>query len=174
MKLARIAFLAVLFASTAEGQVGLVTDLSGKAGALAILSEVHPETTVKLEGELAVLYYASGDEFRFRGPALIAFGASGPKVLEGTPARLAQQSKRVALKPGGVVPATFVMRSAVSPELRARIEAARPAPSAPVSERVAFAAWLEQMGLGDEAGRYWRALAAERPGSAQLKALARN
>jgi hypothetical protein len=41
-----------------------------------------------------------------------------------------------------------------------------------VSERVAYAAWLEQMELKDEARRYWRALSAERPDDARLKALA--
>lgn len=57
-------------------------------------------------------------------------------------------------------------------DLRARVESLRPAASAPVSERVAFAAWLEQMELRDEARKYWRALAQERPEDAKLKALA--
>jgi hypothetical protein len=41
-----------------------------------------------------------------------------------------------------------------------------------VSQRVAYAAWLEQMELRDEARRYWKALSAERPEDAKLKALA--
>ena len=56
--------------------------------------------------------------------------------------------------------------------LRAQEEALRPAPGAAVSERVAFAAWLEQMELRDEARKYWRVLAAERPDDARLKAMA--
>jgi hypothetical protein len=174
MMLARF-FVLSFFCASAYAQVALVTDLSGKAGAFAILSEIHADTTVKLEGELTVLYYATGDEFRFRGPARIAFAAGGPKILEGAaPQTRATNTKKISVKPGGVTPATFVMRGAVSPELRARIEAARPAPNAPVSERVAFAAWLEQMQLKDEARSYWKALAAERPDSAQLKVLAGN
>ena len=127
---------------------------------------------MRVDGELTVLYYASGKEYRFRGPALVAFAAGGPKALEGAaPQMRPTPAKKAAVKPGGVAPATFVVR-AISPNLRARIEAARPAPSAPVSERVAFAAWLEQMELRDEARRYWQSLAAERPDSARLKALA--
>lgn len=57
-------------------------------------------------------------------------------------------------------------------DLRSQVESLRPAPGAPVSERVAFAAWLEQMELRDEARKYWRALAAERPEDAKLRALA--
>ena len=168
-----LVLLSILVSLSAQAQVALVTDLSGKAGSLAILSEIERDTQVKVEGELAVLYYASGDEYRFRGPALIAFEHTAPRVLQGTPPRIAQQPKQVTLKPGGVVPATFVMRTNVSKELRARIEAARPKPGASVSERVAFAAWLEQLELRDEAKAYWKALAAERPDSARLTDLSR-
>ncbi len=57
-------------------------------------------------------------------------------------------------------------------DLRARLESMRPAPNAPVSERVVFAAWLEQMELRDEARKYWKTLAAERPEDSKLKSLA--
>lgn len=169
-----LAYVTLLMATAAQAQVAIVTDLAGRAGTLAILSEIPLDSTVKLEGELTVLYYASGDEFRMRGPALIAFGPNEPKVLQGAvPQRRAAEAKRGALKPGGVVPATFVMRGGIAPELRARVDAARPAPDAPVAERVAFAAWLEQMQLGSEARPYWQALAAERPESERLRELAR-
>ena len=62
--------------------------------------------------------------------------------------------------------------SIASADLRAQVEALRPAPSAPLSTRVAYAAWLEQMDLKDEARKYWKALAAERPDDTRLKALA--
>ena len=172
MRLA-LGLVSILVSLGAHSQVALVTDLSGKAGSLAILAEIERDTQVRLEGELAVLYYASGDEYRFRGPALIAFEHTAPRVLQGAPPKIAQQAKQVALKPGGVVPATFVMRTNVSKELRAKIDAARPKPGASVSERVAFAAWLEQLELRDEAKAYWKALAAERPDSARLKDLSR-
>ena len=48
----------------------------------------------------------------------------------------------------------------------------RPAVTAPLSTRVAYAAWLDQMELKDEARKYWRMLSAERPEDARLKALA--
>jgi hypothetical protein len=56
--------------------------------------------------------------------------------------------------------------------VRARARTLRPATGAPVSERVAYAAWLEQMELRDEARRYWKLLTAERPEDTRLKALA--
>ena len=53
---------------------------------------------------------------------------------------------------------------AVAPaDVRAQAEALRPAASAPLSTRVAYAAWLDQMELKDEARKYWKAAAAERP-----------
>jgi hypothetical protein len=166
-------FLAPLLPALAWGQVALVTDLAGSAGKLAILSEVHAETAVQLDGAMTVLYYASGEEFSLSGPARVVFGATEPKVAQGAPARrLDRGPKHGTLKPGGLAPATFVMRSKVSRELRAQIEAARPGPSASVAERVRFAAWLEQLQLRDEARVYWKALAAERPQSRQLKELA--
>lgn len=166
-------FLALLLPAFAGAQVALVTDLAGSAGKLAILSEVHADTTVQLNGAMTVLYYASGDEFSMSGPARVVFGATEPKVTQGAPARRTGSGpKQGALKPGGLAPATFVMRGRVSAEQRAQIEAARPGPNASVAERVRFAAWLEQLQLRDEARVYWKALAAERPDSQQLKELA--
>ena len=57
-------------------------------------------------------------------------------------------------------------------DLRTQAQALRPAPSAPVSDRVAYAAWLEQAELRDEARKYWQALSKERPDDEKLKALA--
>lgn len=57
-------------------------------------------------------------------------------------------------------------------DLRARVEALRPGDGAPVSQRVAFAAWLDQMELRDEAIRYWKTIAKERPDDSRLRALA--
>ena len=171
----RIAVAMMLATTSAWAQVALVTDLKGKAEPVAILSEIAADSTVRLEGELTVLYYATGDEYRFKGPSTIAFAAGGPKVLNGAePQRVAAEPKRMAaVQPGGVTPATYVMRQKISAEQRARIEAARPAPDAPFSKRVAFAAWLEQLGLKDEARVYWKALAQERPDSEPLKKLSR-
>lgn len=62
--------------------------------------------------------------------------------------------------------------SLASAELRRQVEALRPAGNASFSERVAFAAWLEQMALRDEARKYWQAAAAERPDDPRLKVMA--
>ena len=56
--------------------------------------------------------------------------------------------------------------------VRSQARSLRPAAGAPVSQRVAYAAWLEQMELRDEARRYWKALSAERPEDVKLKMLA--
>lgn len=57
-------------------------------------------------------------------------------------------------------------------QLRTEAGSLRPAAGAPVSERVAYAAWLDQAELKDEARKYWKTLATERPEDARLKALA--
>ncbi len=57
-------------------------------------------------------------------------------------------------------------------DLRKQAQALRPPSSAPVSDRVAYAAWLEQAELRDEARKYWLALSRERPEDERLKALA--
>ncbi len=62
--------------------------------------------------------------------------------------------------------------SVATQELRAEAETLRPAAGSPVSERVTYAAWLEQEQLKDEARKYWRSLAAERPEDERLKELA--
>lgn len=57
-------------------------------------------------------------------------------------------------------------------DLRARAESLRPPASAPLSTRIAYAAWLSGAELKDEARKYWKETAAERPQDARLKALA--
>lgn len=62
--------------------------------------------------------------------------------------------------------------SVVSSELQLQVESLRPAPTAPLSERVVFAAWLDQTGLRDEARKYWKKAAAERPDDSRLETMA--
>ena len=57
-------------------------------------------------------------------------------------------------------------------DLRAQAEALRPAQSAPLSSRITYAAWLDQMELKDEARKYWKTASTERPDDPRLKALA--
>lgn len=54
-------------------------------------------------------------------------------------------------------------------EVRELAEKLRPASQAPVSERVEYASWLEQMELRDEARKYWKSVSAERHGDGKLK-----
>jgi len=62
--------------------------------------------------------------------------------------------------------------SLASADLRRQVEALRPVVNASFSERVAFAAWLEQVALRDEAHKYWKAAATERPDDPRLKVMA--
>jgi hypothetical protein len=62
---------------------------------------------------------------------------------------------------------------AIAPaDVRAQARDLRPPASAPLSARIAYAAWLDQMELKDEARKYWAAASAERPESPRLRALA--
>jgi len=163
--LASLAFFAASAGAAHAQTVGLVTDLVGGAGP-AILSEMVVEKEIRLAkgAKLTVLYYSSGHEFVFEGPALIRWRPNEPLVIEGpAPKRRTLTAKGVSVRAGGVAPATFVMRGP---------KATPPARDAPLSERVAYAVWLEQSGQKDEAARHWKALAAERPESDRLRALA--
>lgn len=57
-------------------------------------------------------------------------------------------------------------------ELRADAENLRPGVGATLSEQVIYAAWLEQKELRDEARKYWRNAATERPNDSRLRELA--
>ncbi len=162
--LAALALSAASGAASAQA-VGLVTDLVGGAGP-AILSEVVVEKEIRLAkgAKLTVLYYSSGHEFIFEGPALIRWSPNEPLAIEGAaPKRRTLTAKGVTVRAGGVAPATFVMRGP---------RATPPAKGAPLSERVAYAVWLEQSGQKGEAARLWQVLAAERPGAERLRELA--
>lgn len=255
--------------------VAMITDLSGKVEArddkpriLSILAEIKSGVRLRLQSgaRLVALYLKSGDEYSFTGPSQVEFQDSAPRVLSGAmpQKRASPLGRKVAVKPGGVRQAAFVMRSGRTsgsikllnlsgtktletyPEFRwQRIEGAgtyrleltdgsgnvlverdmdetsyrlpgsvplragamytwevstrlpdgrryvsagdftlapavlrreaedlRPPSDAPLSDRVAFAAWLEQHDLRDEARGHWRALAQDRPADTRLKALA--
>jgi hypothetical protein len=57
-------------------------------------------------------------------------------------------------------------------KLRAEVEAVRPGANARTSERVTYAAWLDQLQFHDEARKYWKELSAARSGDANLNKLA--
>jgi hypothetical protein len=62
--------------------------------------------------------------------------------------------------------------SLASLNLRAEAENLRPGTNATLSEQVIYAAWLEQKELRDEARKYWRIAAGERPNDSRLRELA--
>jgi hypothetical protein len=74
--------------------------------------------------------------------------------------------------PDGRQYSTSAEFAVASADIRHQAEALRPNDSAPLSSRIAYAAWLESMELRDEARKYWKAAAAERPQDVQLEALA--
>lgn len=266
----------VLPTSAHSAVAAMVTDLQGKATITSagksreatILSDLEADARVQLDAgaTLVALYLDSGEEYVFKGPALIVFALAQPEVING-----AKPEKRspslgtgVRIKPVGLGQGALVMRSVpvsarirllslsgtrvletqpefkwqepqpglkyqfeiaddtgrslyeaqvdtasfklpaglqlkegasyswavstrlpdgrkyssvgdfgvASAELRAQAMALRAEASAPVSSRVAYAMWLDQVDLKDEARKYWRVLSEERPDDTQLRALA--
>jgi hypothetical protein len=272
-------FISTGTASAAE-PVAMVTDLQGavtvvsppKSEPPAILSSVQPGAIYQVPegGALVVVYLGSGQEYSFKGPAMVQFDGAEPLPLAGGKAETrnplqGRVGSAVKIKPVGKVQAAVVMRNAsqtsrvkllnlvgtkvleaqpefrweqvergatyefelsdasgrtvfetetnasslrlpesvklvdgqtytwlvaarladgrkytnaadfsvVNADLRRDIEAVRPAADAPLSERVTYAAWLDQLQLHDEAKKYWRSLAAARRNDENLSKLAR-
>lgn len=93
---------------------------------------------------------------------------AGVQLKEGAP-----YTWRVSASlPGGRRYSSFAEFVIAPADVRAQAEALRPVASAPLSARIAYAAWLDQMDLLDEARKYWKLAAAERPDDTRLKALA--
>ncbi len=259
--------------------VAMVTDLEGKVvlaedarkPALSILSEIKQDARVQLENgaRAVVVYLKSGQEYEFKGPALIQFGSNQPESISGAKPQLrgvalVKGGKEIRIKPVVVAQAAIVMRAikpsskikllslantmtlearpvflwqalqpglhysfkllddvgkvlfetsvdksvlelpqqiqlkesvdytwvvsaklpdgkefsnagdfSIAPlELREQVENLRPTTNAPLSGRVAFAAWLEQMNLRDEARKHWKNISAERQDDQRLKVMA--
>jgi hypothetical protein len=109
--------------------------------------------------------------------------ASGARAFEQTTsARTAQIPESRALAPGQsyalqvtarigdqVVQVARAEFRVASAELQAQAKALAPASDASVAERVAYALWLEQNDLRDEARRWWAAAAQSRPEQGNLK-----
>lgn len=110
----------------AAESVAMVTDLQGKAelsqgnknSNLSILSDIKLDSQVKLAAgaRAAAVYLKSGQEYEFKGPALIQFKSDQPLVLDGAKAQqrgvaLAKGGKEIRIKPVVVAQAAIVMRS---------------------------------------------------------------
>lgn len=110
-------------------------------------------------------------------------GASGARVFETTThERRSKVPEARALAPGQsyalqvtarIGPEVVQVARAefrVAPaELQAQAKALAPAAEAAVADRVAYALWLEQNDLRDEARRWWAAIAASRPEQGSLR-----
>jgi len=77
-----------------------------------------------------------------------------------------------ARQANGAAFASFGDFTVAAGALREQAMKLKPAAGAPVSERVAYAAWLGSQELNDDARAIWRQLSDERPDDPQLKALA--
>jgi len=74
--------------------------------------------------------------------------------------------------PGGQAVSGTSHFSLASLDVRGEAERLRPPAGATLSEQVIYAAWLEQKDLRDEARKYWRTAATERPNDSRLRELA--
>lgn len=270
------ALLASISGAVWAAPVAVVTDVQGRAmlpkggfvRELPVLAEVEGDARVEIDAKskLVVVYYSSGSEFTFRGPAVVHFKAAGPESISGNaPERRAvalATSGNDRLKPGGLTRAAYMMMGVNSnltllglsdtrtlearPEfswseleagqtyqfrlmgdagrvvyetsttatslklpanvslepdakytwrvaarrsdgsqasatgdfrigpadLRAQIEKARPDDSAELSQKIAFALWLEQLEFRDEARKYWALARAQWPNDSRLESLA--
>jgi hypothetical protein len=139
------------------------------------------ETTVKLLNLVETLTLEAQPEFHW-GPAYpglnyrFTLKNDAGKVLletvmEGTsyklPASITLDDNQVyrweitSLPPVGARHSASGDFGVASSDLRKMAKDVRPQDTAPLSERVAFAIWLDQMKLKDEAHKYWKAAATE-------------
>jgi hypothetical protein len=154
---------------------------SGRTAARIKLLTLSGTRTLEAAPEFRWLEIERGTQYRFEltddsGKSLIETTAQGGSLRLPATVRLSEGTQYMwelsARLPDGRRYVSTGDFSVATSELRARAESMRPSAGAPVSQRVAYAAWLEDMELRDEARKYWKALAAERPDDSKLKALA--
>jgi len=119
-----LAFAGVLVATPVGAEpVAMITDLQGKvqgpAEPPAILASIEAGATLQVAdgGALVVVYFQSGKEFTFKGPATVRFAGTAPEMVAGDkPASRDPLMGRVAgagkIKPVGKIQAAVVMRGA--------------------------------------------------------------
>ena len=173
-------------------ETGLVSSPARSYGQAAIvlrgakkhrLRLLSPRNTKILERRPMFRWVPLGASIQYR---FVLLDAAGRTILEtlvnGTELKLPAQvriqadtdySWRVEARlASGTVYASSADFTILDDGARQRVESLRPAVDAPFAERVVYAAGLERMDLRDAARREWRALAAQRPQSAGLRALA--
>ncbi|MCZ6666419.1 MAG: hypothetical protein O7B81_14035, partial [Gammaproteobacteria bacterium] len=120
-----IAWVAVAGSAQAAQPVAMVTDITGgnsvsgmgEMTELSLLDEIAPGGSVDLAAgsRLVIVYYESGNEYIFTGPASVRFDAEAPEVLSGNSPEqrqvlLADASGEIIIQPSGMVQASLVMR----------------------------------------------------------------
>ena len=93
MRTAIPAFIAAAFVTTLvqAAPYAMVTDLKGeawtieggKAKKLPLLGYLDNPTEIKVDGKIAITYFANGVQYNFAGPARLAIDSTAPKVIEG-------------------------------------------------------------------------------------------
>ncbi|MFQ5785498.1 MAG: hypothetical protein ACE5H8_11845 [Alphaproteobacteria bacterium] len=115
-------------AAAGSGAVAMVTDLAGASriegsggGRIALLAELVPGSRIVVDegARLVIVYYESGDEYVFRGPANLRIDPRTPEVLSGVrperrPSLLSEIGGEVTIRPTDVVQASLVMRASGS------------------------------------------------------------
>lgn len=74
--------------------------------------------------------------------------------------------------PGGKSAEGWTEFGLATPDLRARVDGARPGPGTSFGDRLLYALLLEELGVREEAAKSWAQLAAERPDDPDLRARA--
>lgn len=126
--------------------------------------EMQPNTTYQLQitdNKSEIFYMTAVDTSSLKLPANVVLKEGVTYTWEVS----------VAL-PGGKKFSRMADFELAPKELRIQTEALRPDTSAPLSMQIAYAVWLDQMGLKDEARQYWKAAAKERPDDIKLKLIA--
>ena len=113
--------------AAAPQPVAMVTDLEGGNSVtgmgdtteLLLLAELVPGGRVDLGAgsRLVIVYFASGNEYVFEGPASIRINAQAPEVLSGAGPEerqvlLAAAGEEIIIRPAGMAQASLVMRGA--------------------------------------------------------------
>ena len=91
----------------------------GESVELSLLAELAPGGSIDLAAgsRLVIVYYESGNEYIFEGPASIRIGAEAPEVLSGNRPEerqvlLADAGEEIIIQPAGMAQASLVMRGA--------------------------------------------------------------
>ncbi len=131
-----IAWVAVAGPAQAAQPVAMVTDIvggnsvtgMGESTELSLLAELAPGGGIDLAAgsRLVIVYYESGNEYVFAGPASIRIGAEAPEVLSGNSPEerqvlLASGGAEIIIQPAGMVQASMVLRGS-DPNIDIRLD----------------------------------------------------